>query len=208
MPVLYHGLTLDTYCLLGELWHRERRIGRGCTVREASGLLECTHRAAAKILTRLVRVGHLEHDPHYHLPRLAKVYRAAPRWLKIVRTAPESVPGECVACGALSLPYPFEGRFLCRACMVSLNDAAEAEALIRALPLPDALAAVLDARPGYRHTAAGLREVLDGHPVLAPYGWMGREQLVARAMAALAASTDRYGTATDRLGRRYYWRTP
>lgn len=201
---LYHGLTLDTYCLMGELWDHERLTGRGCTVTQAAEILQCARRAAAKVMQRLCRAGHLAADTRIHLPRYAKTYRSTRRWRAIVARDPAAVPGICSACGDLSLPFPFEGRFLCGPCLRALDAEAEATALLRSLPLAAAVRVILDARPGYRHTAAGLREVLDGHPILAPYGWMGREQLCTQALVALPA--EGYGTATDRLGRRSYWR--
>jgi len=193
---------------MGALWAREQRTGRACTVRQAAMALECTYRAAAKLIARLCRAGHLAPDLRIHLPRLAKAYRYTPRWAAIVAADPGAVPGDCAACGAPSLPFPFQGRFLCGPCLRALDVAAETEALLRRLPLPEAAAAILAARPGYRHTAGGLREILDGHPTLAPYGPMGRDQLCTRALLALTGTDERYATAEDRLGRRYFWRTP
>lgn len=200
----YHGLSLDTYCSMGELWAREQETGEGYTIRQASETLQCSVRVAAKAIRRLVRAGHLlaERDPE-PLKR-AKIYRATGRWRTIVATRPGSIPGSCAICGNLSLPFPFAGRFLCGPCLRAI-DVIETEAQrLRALPFLDAVRALLDARPGQRHTAAGVREVLDDHPTLAPYGWMGRESLCARALSALPH--EHYGLLVDRLGRRAYWR--
>jgi len=205
---LYHGLTLDSYCLMGALWLRERQDRCGCTVTQSARILECPRRTAAKILARLVRSGYLEAEPSIVLPWGAKTYRSTARWAAIATADPAAIPGDCGVCGAPSLAFPFQGKFLCAACLRALDATAEAEALIRTLPLHEAARVILDARAGYRHTAGGLRELLDDHPMLAPYGPMGREQLCARALAALPAESERYGTGVDRLGRRTYWRTP
>ena len=204
----YHGMNLETFLAMGVLWSSERQGGDGFTVTRSTRILGCSRRAAAKTIHRIVAAGMLYHDETVHLPRYEKLYRSTERWHKIVKADPDSIPGDCVRCGAPSLPYPFRGRFYCRACLQSVNAEIEAERLIRSLPLTEATRIVLDSRPGYRHTAAGLREVLDEHPELAKYGIMGREQLCTRALSFLASTIGKYGAAVDNLGRRYYWRVP
>lgn len=199
--IRYHGLSLDTFCLMGELWSWEIEQGTGYTIRQAADIMQCTVRIAAKVVGRLVQTGHLRAEG---LSGRAKVYRADQRWLVLAASRPGAVPGACAQCGELSLPYPFEGRFLCGPCLRRMDALHDEVARLLALPFPDAVRGLLDARPGQWHTAAGVREVLDDHPTLAPYGWMGREQLCARALSALPH--EHYGLLVDQLGRRAYWR--
>ncbi len=206
--MLYAGMTLDTFLAMGTLWSYERQIGDGFTVTQSRKILGCSRRAAAKTIRRIVVCGMLYHDEDVVLPRCEKFYRSTQRWRDMVEVDPDAIPGDCVRCGAPSLPYPFRGRFFCRACLQSVNAEIETDRIIKSLPLVEATRIILDSRPGYRHTAAGIREVLDGHPELAKWGIMGREQLCSRALRYLTSTLANYGGTVDNLGRRYYWRTP